>query len=93
MGLVTVFPHPKDLVRTLNWVFENQQIVSGILTQPISRKQYAIKRKGSLKKGSGSYLYIHLYYRSDMPTSTDVRIKPDYRKALLNKTDRKFTQV
>ena len=50
---------------TLNWVVENQPKVSGILTQPSSRKQFAGRRKGSLENGEGgSYLYIHLYYRS-----------------------------
>ena len=49
---------------TFNWVFENQPMVSGILTQLSSRKQFGSRRKRSLKREGGSYLYIHLYYRS-----------------------------
>ena len=48
---------------TLNWVFENQPIVLGTLIQPSNRKQFASRRKRSLKRGAGSYLFIHLYYR------------------------------
>ena len=53
-------------MRPLKWVFENQPIVSGISTQPSSRKQFATRLKRSLKKGweGGKYVYIHLYYRS-----------------------------
>ena len=38
--------------------------MSGILTHPSSRKQFSSRRKGSLKNGASSYLYIHLYCRS-----------------------------
>ena len=53
---------------TLNWVFENQPIVTGILTEPSSRKQFASRRKIYWKRGGGSYLYIHLYYRYVLKT-------------------------
>ena len=33
------------LVPTLNWVFENKSMVTGILTQPSGRKQFASRRK------------------------------------------------
>ena len=64
--MLTVFPYRNDLVPTLNWVFENQAMVTGILTQPSSLKQFDSRRERSLKKGGGSYLHIiiHLYYRS-----------------------------
>ena len=39
---------------TLNRVFENQPILSGILTQLSSRKQFASRRKRSLEKGGRS---------------------------------------
>ena len=32
---ITVCPLPEDLVPTFSWDFENQPIVSGILTKPI----------------------------------------------------------
>ena len=48
----------------LNWVFENQPIVLGILTQPRSRKNLLADEKGSWKRGAGIYLYKHLYYKS-----------------------------
>ena len=35
---------------TLNFVFDNQLILSGILTQLSSRKQFASRRKRSLEK-------------------------------------------
>ena len=38
-GLNTVFPFRIDLVPTLNWVFINQPMATGILTKPSSRKQ------------------------------------------------------
>ena len=65
-GLITEYPYPNDLVLTLNWVFENQLLVSGILTQSSRRKQFASRRKRLSEKGVGSYLYnyIHLYFRS-----------------------------
>ena len=49
-------------VPTLDWVIENQPIMSGILTQSSSRKQFANRRKRSLKKGWS--ICIYLYYRS-----------------------------
>ena len=48
----------------LKWFSENQPIVSGLLEQPGSRIQFASNEKGPWKRGAGSYLYIHLYYRS-----------------------------
>ena len=33
MWLNNLCPHPKDLVQTFNWVFEDQPMASGILTQ------------------------------------------------------------
>ena len=50
---MTVCPHPKDLVPTLNWVFENQPIVSGILTE----NSLLADEKVPWKRGAGSYLY------------------------------------
>ena len=61
---MTVFPYRDDLVTTFNWVFKNQPMVMGILTQPSSRKQFAGIRKMSLKMEVGSYLYIRLFYIS-----------------------------
>ena len=63
-GLIVVSPHLNDLVSTLNWVFENQPMVSGILTQSSSRNNLLADEKGHWKRWGGSYLYIHLYYRS-----------------------------
>ena len=51
-------PHPNDLVLTLNWVFENQPIVSGILIEPSNRKQFASRRKLPLGKG---VICIYIY--------------------------------
>ena len=63
---MTVFPYPNDLVPTLNWVFENQLMVSGILTLPSSRKQFASRRKRTLKK-EGRYLSVYIYiYTMDL---------------------------
>ena len=53
-------PHLRDHVPTLNFVFENQPIVSGILTQPSRRKQFASRRKGGQVV---ICITIHLYYR------------------------------
>ena len=39
---MTVCPLPKDPVPTFNWVFENQRIASGILTQPSRYKRVEI---------------------------------------------------
>ena len=36
---MTVCPHPEDPVPTLNWVYENQPIASGILKQPSRYKR------------------------------------------------------
>ena len=47
---ITVSPHRGVLVPTLNWVMENQPMVSIILTQLSSRKQFGSRRKMSLKK-------------------------------------------
>ena len=52
---------------TLNCAFENKPIVSGISTQPVAENNLLADEKDSWKEGSGSYLYIHLYYRSDLP--------------------------
>ena len=49
---------------TLNLVIKNQPMVSVILTQLSSRKQFGSRRKRSMKREGGSYLYIHLYYKS-----------------------------
>ena len=38
---------------TLNWVFENHLMVTGIVTQPSSRKQFASRRKKNLKSKQG----------------------------------------
>ena len=73
--IITVCLHPKDLVPTLNWVFEIKSLVSGILTQLSSRKQFASRRKRPLEKGGR---YIHLYYRS----VTLIVLKKDYLNAL-----------
>ena len=62
---------------TLNWVFDNQPIVSGILSQPNSRKKVASRRKRSLEKGAGGYLYIHLYYRSVVDILTGQKFNKD----------------
>ena len=51
---------------TLNWVFGNQLVVSGILTQLCSRKQLARRCKMSLKRGAGSYLYNIYIYTIDL---------------------------
>ena len=48
---VTVFPYTNDLVPTHNRVLEDQPMVSGILTQPSSRKQFASRQKRFLEKG------------------------------------------
>ena len=52
---------------TLNWVIENPPMLSGILTQPSRSKLLANRRKRPLNKGGRqlSYIYIHLYYRSN----------------------------
>ena len=50
--------------------------MSGILTQPSSRKQFARRRKRSLRKGAGSYLYINLYYRSVNQTNNFLHFNP-----------------
>ncbi len=55
---------PSKGVPTFSLVLENQQIVLRTLTQPSSTKQFASRRKRSMKKGGGSYMYIHQYYRS-----------------------------
>ena len=47
----TVSLHCSVIVPALNWVIENQPMVSDILTQPSSRKQFGIRRKRSFKKG------------------------------------------
>ena len=47
----TIFPYPNDLVPTLDWVFKNQPMVSGILIHSCSGKQFASRRKRSLEKG------------------------------------------
>ena len=39
------FPIAMQLCR-LNWVFENQPMVTGILTQPSGRKKFAADEKG-----------------------------------------------
>ena len=44
---------------TLNWVVENQPIVTGILTQPSSRKQFTSRRNMSLNK----IVYVFLFVR------------------------------
>ena len=49
---------------TLNWVFKNQPIMSGILTQLSSKKQLPANEKDHWKSEANNYLYIHLYYRS-----------------------------
>ena len=41
-------------------IFENQQTVLGILTQPGSRKQFASRRKRSLEKG-GMWLSVYTF--------------------------------
>ncbi len=63
-GEITVGPHPKDRVPTLNWVYY-QLIVLGILTQPSSTKQFTSRLKSSLEKGVGRFLCIqlHLHYK------------------------------
>ena len=38
-GQITVYPLPEDPVPTFNWVFKNQPIASGILTQPSCYKR------------------------------------------------------
>ena len=38
-GCITVCPLPQDPMPTLNWVFENQPIASGKLTQPSRYKR------------------------------------------------------
>ena len=47
---------------TLNWVVENQAMVTRILTQLSSKKQFASRRKKVIEKGGGSYMYIQVYY-------------------------------
>ena len=55
-----ISPHRSVMVPTLNWVFENQPIMSGILTQPSGRKLFASRRKRSLEKG-GVVICIYNY--------------------------------
>ena len=66
-GKITVCPLFEDLVLTFNWVFENQQIASGILTQPSRYKRaecnLLVDGKGPQQVDPGSCLVIHLYYR------------------------------
>ena len=64
-GLITVCPILKDPVPT--WVFENQPIESGIITQ-LSRYNRAetnllADEKGPQQGDPGSCLFINLYYR------------------------------
>ena len=65
----------------LNWV-GNQPIVSEILTKPSSRKQFAGNEKGPWKRGAGSYLFIHLHYRS----VTDILVTNIEMLRFLNRT-------
>ena len=48
-----------DFVPTLNWVFENQPMVTRILIQPSSRKQFASRRKKVFEKGELVICNIH----------------------------------
>ena len=61
---MTVCPHPKELLPTLDTVFDNQPIVSEILTHPSSRNNLLADEKGAWKRGADSYLYKYLYNRS-----------------------------
>ena len=54
----------QKIVPTFSWVFEKQLIVSGILTEPSSRKQFASRRKRPWKTRAGHYQYIQIFYRS-----------------------------
>ena len=55
---------------TLNWVFEKQPIVSGILTNLVSENNLEADEKGHWKREAGSNLCIHI----------DLLIKPCYTK-------------
>ena len=57
--------HPEDHVPTFNWVFENQPIASGKLTQPSRYKKAEINlqadEKGPQQGDPGSFWIIYLY--------------------------------
>ena len=58
---MTVFPYRDDLVTTFNWVFKNQPMVMGKLTQPSSRNQFARRQKCSLKRVGEVVIYVYIY--------------------------------
>ena len=58
---------------TLNWVFEIQPIVSGILTRQVAENNVLADEKGPWKSAAVSHLYTHLYYRSVRLTNEKAR--------------------
>ena len=61
---MTLCPHPEDPVPTFNWIFENQSIESGILTQTSRYKRpvsnLLADEKGPQQVDPDSCLVIHL---------------------------------
>ena len=54
-----VFPYRN--VPTRNWVFENQLMVTGILTVASSRKQFASSRKKVIEKGEELVILKYIF--------------------------------